>query len=451
MGVRERQVTQRCTPKHLEEYILAYNTPRPALSSHSDDGEHEEQRRAAAAADSGQADAASHLGASGASRSSNSSDPLYTTSLKQLVESLSRSEKEERAEIAEVTHKLRQYEHQQRRRQELLEHITSFLREEEENEETHNIMGTTPTRVQRQSPLHTPTCVHSPNHSPSAKRQVHNVESHTERHTANVISTLEGEAELRDNIPIVRSERAESAFTPIHSVPPKQPGSPYSVISSGMMTPTAAQRHPIKLVRLQPQMMELYLCEDEFYYRDQPQVQQLLNTTALPYKPTPAALYQRPQTSPGYPPPQASPAYGLSHYLPVRPPVVPSQTLPSVPGMSNTSAAIQSQFPHNFGPQPRSIYGVPKPKIPDFTTDSEKEFANLKLALDNLLEPYPELTEKYKYHVLLEHLKLPEAQMIGQSCRHDPFPYTAAMQALQLQYGQPHQLAHSQLSSLHLM
>ncbi len=91
---------------------------------------------------------------------------------------------------------------------------------------------------------------------------------------------------------------------------------------------------------------------------------------------------------------------------------------------------------------------MPKPQIPDFTTDSEKEFANLKLALDNLLEPYPELTEKYKYHVLLEHLKLPEAQMIGQSCRHDPFPYTVAMQALQLQCGQLHQLARSEIATI---
>ena len=91
---------------------------------------------------------------------------------------------------------------------------------------------------------------------------------------------------------------------------------------------------------------------------------------------------------------------------------------------------------------------MPKPKIPDFTTDSEKEFANLKLALNNLLEPHSELTENYKYHMLLEHLKLPEAQMIGQSCRHKPFPYTAAMHALQLQYGQPHQLAQSEKAAI---
>lgn len=95
-----------------------------------------------------------------------------------------------------------------------------------------------------------------------------------------------------------------------------------------------------------------------------------------------------------------------------------------------------------------SAYGVPTPKIPDFSIDSEKEFANLKLAIDNLLEPHSVLSEKYKYHVLLEHLKLPEAQMIGQSCRHHPNPYSATMQALQLQYAQPHQLAQSEIAAI---
>lgn len=50
--------------------------------------------------------------------------------------------------------------------------------------------------------------------------------------------------------------------------------------------------------------------------------------------------------------------------------------------------------------------------------------------------------------MLLEHLKLPEAQMIGQSCRHEARPYTAAMQALQLHYGQPHQLAQSEIAAI---
>ncbi|XP_028301819.1 uncharacterized protein LOC114462917 [Gouania willdenowi] len=449
MEVRERQVRQRRTPRHLEQYILAYNPRRPAPSSHPDNGEREEQRGAAAAADSGQADATSHLGASGASRSSNSGDPLSTTSLKQLIESLSRSEEEERAEIAEVTHKLRQYEHRQRRRQELLGHITSFLREEEENDEACNVKGSMPTQVQSQSPLHTLTCVHPLSYSPPAERQVQNMESHIERHTPNMISTLEGEAGPRDYTSIITSERARSAFTPLHPVPPEHPHSPYSTISAGAITPTSAQRHLIKPVPLQPQMTELYRCEDGVSYMHQPQVPQLLTKTALSYNPTPPALYQR------LPPSQAPSTYSLPHYVPVPASVVAPQTLPPASGMRNIPAAVQSQFPasqaiapHNFSTQPRSIYGVPKPKIPDFTTDSEREFANLKLALDNLLEPYPELTEKYKYHVLLEHLKLPEAQMIGQSCRHAPFPYTAAMQALQLQYGQPHQLAQSEIAAI---
>lgn len=84
----------------------------------------------------------------------------------------------------------------------------------------------------------------------------------------------------------------------------------------------------------------------------------------------------------------------------------------------------------------QALHAIPQPKIPDFVNDNEREFANLKLALDNLLEPHMELDEKYKYHILLEHLKLPEAQMIGQSFRHHPYPYSAAIHALQVQYGQ---------------
>lgn len=38
--------------------------------------------------------------------------------------------------------------------------------------------------------------------------------------------------------------------------------------------------------------------------------------------------------------------------------------------------------------------------------------------------------------------------MTGQSCRDDPFPYTSAMHALQLQYGQPHQLAQSEIAAI---
>lgn len=150
-----------------------------------------------------------------------------------------------------------------------------------------------------------------------------------------------------------------------------------------------------------------------------------------------------------------SAGYAPAHYGPTYLLASLPHTLTSAQLLNGSALTIPSQLPSaptvalpGFGTPPPTLYGAPKPTIPDFSSDSEREFANLKLALDNLLEPHLGLTEKYKYHVLLEHLKLPEAQMIGQSCRHHPYPYSAAMQALQLQYGQPHQLAQSEIAAI---
>lgn len=48
----------------------------------------------------------------------------------------------------------------------------------------------------------------------------------------------------------------------------------------------------------------------------------------------------------------------------------------------------------------------------------------------------------------MEHLVLDEARLIAQSCRHYRQPYTAATEALQPQYGQPHQLAQSEIAAI---
>lgn len=108
----------------------------------------------------------------------------------------------------------------------------------------------------------------------------------------------------------------------------------------------------------------------------------------------------------------------------------------------------QAVAPSSFGLLYPSACGVPNPKISNFSEDSEWVFANLKLALDNLLQHHPELTGKYKYHVRLEHLKLPEAQMISQSCRHHLYANSVVMHALRFQYGQPHQLAQSEKAAI---
>lgn len=70
----------------------------------------------------------------------------------------------------------------------------------------------------------------------------------------------------------------------------------------------------------------------------------------------------------------------------------------------------------------------------------------LKMALTNLLPPYE--TETYKYHILLDHLKLPSARYIALAYAHDPQPYTKSLAALDQQYGQPHHLASKEITTI---
>lgn len=91
--------------------------------------------------------------------------------------------------------------------------------------------------------------------------------------------------------------------------------------------------------------------------------------------------------------------------------------------MIQTPAA---QAPHPVSPPTQP---VPVPKLPKLVHDSEREFTDLKMALDYLLSPHTELSEYYKYRVLMEHLELEEARLIAQSCCYYTQSYTAAMRA----------------------
>ncbi|KAF0040561.1 hypothetical protein F2P81_006459 [Scophthalmus maximus] len=132
------------------------------------------------------------------------------------------------------------------------------------------------------------------------------------------------------------------------------------------------------------------------------------------------------------------------------------QLVPTTPGLSTfqpvpaplVQYAIQPQYTSYDSPifqPPRQP--VPIPKLPKLL-HNESEFTDLKMALDHLLSDHTELSEHYKYRVLMEQLVLDEARLIAQSCRHYAQPYTAAMQALQRQYGQPHQLAQSEIATI---
>lgn len=52
----------------------------------------------------------------------------------------------------------------------------------------------------------------------------------------------------------------------------------------------------------------------------------------------------------------------------------------------------------------------------------------LKVALPNLLDPRE--SEQYKYHILLDHLKVDQARRLALAYVNAPDPYTQAIQAL---------------------
>lgn len=93
--------------------------------------------------------------------------------------------------------------------------------------------------------------------------------------------------------------------------------------------------------------------------------------------------------------------------------------------------------PHN--PQREKVYRGPKPTIPDFTKGDPREFARLNISLDNILPE--DATERFKYQILLDHLKFEDALLIADSYTNSKIPYSDTMASLAEQYGQPHQLA----------
>ncbi len=99
---------------------------------------------------------------------------------------------------------------------------------------------------------------------------------------------------------------------------------------------------------------------------------------------------------------------------------------------------------HN--PQREKVYRGPKPTIPDFTKGDPREFARLKISLDNILPE--DATERFKYQILLDHLKFEDALLIADSYTNSKRPYSDTMASLAEHYGQPHQLALHHIADL---
>ncbi|XP_031178127.1 uncharacterized protein LOC116066290 [Sander lucioperca] len=105
----------------------------------------------------------------------------------------------------------------------------------------------------------------------------------------------------------------------------------------------------------------------------------------------------------------------------------------------------QAQLPFGRHP-PVETYSGPKPTIPDFKHEDPREFAILKLALDNILPP--DASEQFKFQILTDHLKCEEALLIADSYSNGLFPFSDTMRALTEMYGQPQQLALKRISNL---
>ncbi len=51
-----------------------------------------------------------------------------------------------------------------------------------------------------------------------------------------------------------------------------------------------------------------------------------------------------------------------------------------------------------------SSFGLPRPSLPTFDTNNEKDYRLLKMTFENLIDCHPHLSEKYKYKILMDHL-----------------------------------------------
>ncbi|KAM9802571.1 uncharacterized protein ACBT44_014811 isoform 3-T4 [Syngnathus typhle] len=97
------------------------------------------------------------------------------------------------------------------------------------------------------------------------------------------------------------------------------------------------------------------------------------------------------------------------------------------------------------GGQERTYKG-PTPTIPNFSLPNPREFARLRIALDNLLPR--DATERFKFQILVDHLKLEDALLVADSYSNSDYPFSDTMAALNQQYGQPHQLALQRIAEL---
>ncbi|KAJ8369137.1 hypothetical protein SKAU_G00091650 [Synaphobranchus kaupii] len=107
-----------------------------------------------------------------------------------------------------------------------------------------------------------------------------------------------------------------------------------------------------------------------------------------------------------------------------------------------------ADVPYDHLPVPRreNTYKGPRPTIPDLVHPDAREFSRLRIALENVLPD--NASERFRFQVLTDHLKLEEAQLVADSYCNSRYPFTDTMDALTKMYGQPHRLALQHIAEL---
>ncbi|XP_038054692.1 uncharacterized protein LOC119726911 [Patiria miniata] len=138
-----------------------------------------------------------------------------------------------------------------------------------------------------------------------------------------------------------------------------------------------------------------------------------------------------------------------SNHTPVCNPGAPPSSVitPTSPPTLGTVPEIASVNTNLMDLLMASSLGVPKPTLPKFSSGREKDFALLKIALQNLVNVHPHLSEQYKYQVLIGSLD-GKALKLAKSYLHSSQPYTKALAALSDKYGQPRQLVQTEIAAI---
>lgn len=133
-----------------------------------------------------------------------------------------------------------------------------------------------------------------------------------------------------------------------------------------------------------------------------------------------------------------SPQYSVSRQL-------PEFMVPSRGQKKPAHAEYTSEYVLPSSNQEK-IYRGPAPTIPCLTSPDPREFSRLRIALENILPD--DASERFKFQILTDHLKLEEALLVADSYSNSKFPFTNTMRALNKMYGQPHQLALQRIAEL---